>query len=137
MNTQTNNKIVSIEKYFEILGKESKLDAKETVQKEEMKNYLEDCQALEDKGLLPESARPSLAKYEQKMVELQDKPEDTRTSLEQAEIIKFQARMEQNQEEKEYGRVLNKKAGYVDAIVILVVLINVGFIIAMAILGNR
>lgn len=134
MNTQTNDKIISIEEYFNILGKESKLDAKETVQKEEMKNYLEDCQALEDKGLLPESARPSLAKYEQKMVELQEK--EKKTQLEQAELIKFQAKEEQKQEEKEYGRVLNKKAGYVDAVVILVVLLNVGFIIAMAILGS-
>ena len=138
MNILTNheNKLISVENYFNLLAKKSKLEVIEEVQMNEMKRYLTYCFELEKKGILPESALPSLAKYREKINALQEKEAEDLTRLESLEVENYQQSFH-NQEDENYKRTLHQKSGYVDAIIILAALLNVGFIIAMTILGNR
>lgn len=153
-NETETNVILPIDQYFEIIAKPE----------EEVKNILKDHQTnrafnnfealiLQAKGLekgeiLPESANFILPRYYQKIFELIEK--ENRTPREEILVTQYYNEMKPQEEQKnnivpmrtrtkeknDYYRPTSK-AGYIDATVILIMLLNIGFIVAMTILGNR
>ncbi len=136
MNTQQNEYIgVTTERYKELLEKEktTPLTIAEMAEKKEYENYFAARDDLDKKGILPTSAQEEHSKETMMAMEFANK--ETRTPSEENIVQLTFKEQNQNQELEEPSRKLSK-AGYVDATVILVVLLNLGFIIAMAILGR-
>lgn len=131
MSSQTN--LITTEKYFNILNQES-LKPEEIVQKESYEKYIKMCKQYD--GLISPAAQSILNDYNSRVMAIGTK--EAKTSHEESVLKDFQSAFENNEEQLSQSgptRTLTK-AGYVDATVILVILLNVGFIVAMTILGS-
>ena len=137
MNTQTT--IITTDEYFQLLSKENLSDI-EKIQKARYERYIKLSQQYED--LLSPAAQDILNKYNSKIGELSLK--EHRSSQEESKIQEFQSILETKQDSLKLVR--DKKinsniknfanAGYIDATIILTIILNVGFIVAMAFLGK-
>lgn len=164
MNTERERETIEIgmEEYFRLIAlPEEELqqilesDATKKVAFDRFEKYINQCEELEngngidhEGGLLPDSAKPILNLYQQ-YITTKLKEKETRTPREERLVEKYCK--EQNQTEDDKNNVVpirtrmkeqnyytpNNKAGYIDATIILVMLLNIGFIVAMTILGGR
>lgn len=132
MTIEPMNDIVTVEEYFAILAKKDGLTPKETMQKNHFEEFITNCEANPD--LLSPAAEDIYAKYKKYLAAISTK--ENQTPLEQGILIDYQKKVSEREEEQEYTRKLDK-AGYVNATIILVMLLNIGFIIAMALLGRK
>lgn len=127
--------LIPVEEYFRLASQEEELTPEETQQKEAFEEFIDYCTEYID--FLTPAAEAVYGKYKTHILGLNAKG-DKKTEKENKIVQFYDQHNTFLEEEKEetYGtsRKLSK-AGYVDATVILVVLLNVGFIIAMAILG--
>lgn len=132
MNSQNNNLITSSE-YFELL-KKTELTPIESSQKKSFEDFIKQCQKYEE--LISPASQSILTQYNTKSLELANN--ENRTSHEEAVLEEFKNGFIQNENLTQEGpsRKL-AKAGYIDAAVILTIILNVGFIVAMTILGAR
>lgn len=131
------NDIVTAEEYFAILASDGDLTPKDKMQKKRFEWFITNCEKNLD--LLSPAAEDIYAKYKNYLAALSEK--ENKTELEQGIVIEYQRKvLEMEKEEnvqEEYTRKLVNKAGYVNALIILVMLLNIGFIIAMALLGSK
>ena len=155
-NETETNIILPIDQYFELIAKpeeevqEFLKNPKNNIALTNFEYTIQKAEELEngnDKehegGILPESANFILPKYHQKISELKEK--ENRTPREEILVTKYYNEMEQK--EKQENNIVpmrtrtyyrpTSKAGYIDATIILIMLLNIGFIVAMTILGNR
>lgn len=145
MNTPTDLKpqdIVTVDEFFRLIALKEDTFKENTLylaQIETFRTFIKSCQELEAQGLEPESSTSYLNDFYRHAVKLQQMQEEERTELQQ-EVIKMVPE-ELLEKEKEMIRTRNIKpsnnSGYVNAFIILVVLLNIGFILAMTILAGR
>lgn len=123
--------IITLEEYRNLIAKEN-LTPVEMMQKEIYERFIEDQNELALRGIAPVSSEKLAAEHSQYAIELMNKPE--KTTHEEKVLISFQERLENKKSmEADYTRI-RKKAGYIDVAVLLVVILNIGFIVAMALL---
>ena len=137
MNSQTT--IITTDEYFQLLSKENLSDI-EKIQKAKYERYIKLSQQYED--LLSPAAQDILNKYNSKTRELVLK--ENRSIQEENKIKEFQSILEAKQDSLKL--VHNKKinssmknfanAGYIDATIVLAIILNIGFIVAMTFLGK-
>lgn len=136
MNTDPMDNIPTTEEYFAILAKENDLTPKEVIKKRRFEWFITNCEKNPD--LLSDATEDVYAKYKNYMITLSEK--ENKTPLEQETVNGYQQKIlemgKEENEEEVYTRKLNK-AGYVNATIILVMILNIGFIIAMALLGSK
>ena len=136
------NNVVTPEEYKELIAKDEPTPV-ELMKTKQYEDYLKSCQFLEEldlgfgTGLTPESAEPIIAKTNANKLKLLNK--ENKTKHEEEVLKEFKKTLENNQEEnltyKEEGPTRKlKKAGYIDITIILFAILNIGFIIAMAML---
>lgn len=150
MNEQPISKNIDItpERYFELIAKtEEELDnnAIYLLQIENFNKKINNFQELAEEGMLTEPSASILAEYNNLTRALLRK--ENRTAQEdeivsrivpeqidenQNNIVQMRTRTKKNQH-----YMPTNKAGHIDAVIILIMLLNIGFIIAMTILGNR
>lgn len=158
-NEQKTNVILSVEEYFKAIAlPENELEEflknpKNNIAFTNFENHIQMAEELDngngidqEGGILPDSASFVLQQFHQKVSELIGK--ENKTPREEALVKKYykQETTEEREnivplsrtrtKEKEYYTSTNK-AGYIDATIILIMLLNIGFIVAMTILGNR
>lgn len=135
MNTEQMNKIVTPEEYFTILAKKE-ITPKERSQKNIFEDFISNCEKNPD--LLSPAVEDIYSAYKRGMAKLFAK--ENKTPMEIEVVASYQRKIAEtkNQESNEENlvRTLNK-AGYVNATIILVMILNIGFIIAMALLGSK
>lgn len=135
MNTDPMDNITTAEEYFEILAKEKDLTPKEVIKKRRFEWFITNCEKNSD--FVSDATEDIYAKYKKHLVALSEK--ENKTALEQEAVNNYQQKileMEKRETEEGYTRKLDK-SGYVNATIILVMILNIGFIIAMALLGNK
>lgn len=130
MNTELIPQIVTPQDYFQILNKEENLTPKERSQKMLFENFIANCE--KNRNLLSPAVEDVYLEYQKELEKLYNN--SNLVKKEKQNIINFDLRKE---EQKEYTRKLTNKAGYINATIILVMILNIGFIIAMALLGNK
>lgn len=137
MNTDPMDNIPTTEEYFAILAKENDLTPKEVIKKRRFEWFITNCEKNPD--LLSDATEDVYAKYKNYMITLSEK--ENKTPLEQESVNVYQQKIletgKEENEEEAYKRTLNNKSGYVNATIILVMILNIGFIIAMALLGSK
>lgn len=127
--------LVTVEEYFAILAREGNLTPKDIMQKKRFEWFITNCEKNQD--LLSPATEDIYAKYKKCLVSLSLK--ENQTQAEKEIVIDYQRKVLEMEEEKEqeYTRKLVDKAGYVNATIIIVMILNIGFIIAMALLGSK
>lgn len=160
-NETETNIILPIDQYFELIAKpeeevqEFLKNPKNNIAFTNLEYTIQKAEELEngnnkehEEGILPESANFILPQYYQKISELKEK--ENRTPREEILVTEYYNEMKTQEEQEnnivpmrtrtkeknEYYRPTSK-AGYIDATIILIMLLNIGFIVAMTILGNR
>lgn len=147
MNLQKDN-IISFEEYTALCEKEVRTP-KEEMQIDGYKKYMQVRDYLqsvqvgnETMDLTPVSAQSEMNKANSYAMGLMDKP--NKTEHEEQVLEDFQSRLRDNQNDNNVQLLENEgptrklqKAGYVDAVVLLAVILNIGFIVAMSILGGK
>ncbi len=128
------NEIITVEEYFTLLSKTEELTPKEIMQKKIFEDFITRCE--ENSSLISPATESIYAEYKRKLASLVAK--ENPTPQEVTVITDFREKMESQEmnQEASYTRKLDK-AGYVSATVVLVILLNIGFIVAMALLGNH
>lgn len=130
-----NDSTVTVEEYFAILRKTEPLNPVEESKRNRFKDFLLMCE--KNALTLDQDSRDICTEYRKELAKLYYK--ENPTPLEKEEMETYEMKMNNSNtdtEENGYQRSL-LKAGYVDATVILVLLLNIGFIIAMALLGSK
>lgn len=150
MNEQPISKNIDITpaRYFELIAKteeELNSNAIYLLQIENFNKKINNFQELAEEGMLTEPSASILAEYNNLTRTLLRK--ENRTAQEdeivsqivpeqidenQNNIVQMRTRTKKNQH-----YMPTNKAGHIDAVIILIMLLNIGFIIAMTILGNR
>lgn len=131
MNTEIKNEPVTTSEYFSILEKQDKLTPIEINKKRFYENFITTCS--ENIDLLSPTTENIYKEYQKEMHRICIK--ENRTYYEEEALQNYQAKMLQ-EDDKDYVRKLSK-AGYVNATIIMVMILNIGFIVAMALLGNK
>lgn len=131
MNSQTN--LITVEQYFNILNQES-LKPEEIVQKASFEKYIQMCRTYE--SYLSPAAQSILSSYNAHVMAMGTK--ENKTSHEESVLKDFQSAFEKTDETlNQDGPVRTlTKSGYIDATIILAVILNLGFIIAMTMIGS-
>lgn len=133
INTQ-NNELISVEEYFNLLNQEE-LNEIQQFQKRRFENFIQNCENYLD--VLTDETKKVYADYQKGFSKLYTK--ENRTNHEENLLMSYERKMEEIKTDEvcdEYTRKLSK-AGYVNATIILVMILNIGFIIAMALLGSK
>jgi len=160
-NETETNIILPIDQYFELIAKpeeevqEFLKNPKNNIAFTNLEYTIQKAEELEngngkdhEGGILPESANFILPRYYEKISELKEK--ENRTPREEILVTEYYNEMKTQEEQEnniipmrtrtkeknDYYRPTSK-AGYIDATIILIMLLNIGFIVAMTILGNR
>ena len=132
-----NNNTVTTEDYFRILEQIEPLSPIDGSKKQRYRAFITMCE--NNLPFLDDESQQIYGEYKKELLRLYQK--NNPTPLEKEEMEVYESRMNNvntNEEEKGIGLSRTRsKAGYVDAVVILVLLLNIGFIIAMAILGSK
>lgn len=138
MNQEVLDNKVTPEEYFAILAQERDLTPKEVMQKRIFeKEFLENCEKYSYH--LSQATEDVYGEYHNKMAALISK--ENKTILEIEAVEKYQ-KWVLDVENKENNEVIvrklsNDKGGYINATIILVMILNIGFIIAMTLLGSK
>lgn len=124
---------ITTDEYFNILKQEN-LKPEDIIKKVSYEKYIKLCNEYEE--FLSPAAQSILNTHNSKTMELSSK--ENKTPYEDAVLNEFKSTFEQNQQQLNNDGPVRKlaKAGYVDATIILVVLLNLGFIIAVTIIGG-
>lgn len=133
MNMNSQDSLISVEEYFKILEKEN-LKPEELISKKSFEKYISLCKDYED--FLSPAAQSILNAYNSRVMNLNVK--ENKTAHEESVLTDFQSAFEATKEDLEQEGPVRRlaKSGYIDAAVILTILLNVGFIIAMTMLGR-
>lgn len=131
MDTNKKSFVVTVEEYFAILKKDGVLSPKEISQKNIFEKFMAECEKMSD--TLSPACQDICTEYRKEIAKLYYRRE--LTPLE-SEVLTHYESQKSTKEDLGYTRVFSK-SGYVDAVVVLVLLMNVGFIIAMILLGNK
>ncbi len=127
------NDIITSEEYKILIAKEN-LAPDEILKKDIYERFIKDQNQLDEVGLAPVSSEKVASEHTQNVMSLLDKPE--KTTHEEKVLNELKERLEKPTEnivEHDFTRT-RKKAGYIDVAVLLVVILNIGFIVAMALL---
>ncbi len=127
------NDIITPEEYKILIAKEN-LAPDESLKIDIYERFIENQNELDEVGLAPVSSEKVASEHTQNVMSLLDKPE--KTTHEEKVLNELKERLEKPAEnivEGDFTRKL-KKAGYIDVAVLLVVILNIGFIVAMALL---
>lgn len=133
MNMNSQDKLISVNEYFTILGQEN-LKPEDLIKKNSFENYINLCKEYED--FLSPAAQSILNAYNTRVMSLNVK--ESKTAHEENILKDFQEAFQTTKQDLEQEGPIRRlaKAGYIDAAVILTILLNVGFIFAMAMLGR-
>ncbi len=123
------NNLITTEEYFEILNKND-LTPEELRKKAYFEDFIKRCKKYE--AYISPAAQSILSEYNSKTMALDSK--ENKTIYEENVLKDFQAAFEDNLEINKTKKRKLVKAGYIDASIILAVLLNVGFIIALSLL---
>ena len=134
--TSFNDVVIDVREYFELLKKDH-LTPKELSQKNIFENRIRRCE--EYSSYISPATESIYSEYKKQMAALFTK--ENLTPFENEVLIDYQTRLSETDkggstEEDDYIKKL-AKAGYINATIILVMILNIGFIIAMALLGRR
>lgn len=138
MSIENLPEIPTVSEYMQIISKkdEKALSSEEESKKKVFEAYIEDCEFYENQfGMLSQATSDIYHRYKDELRKLQQKEKPSKLEVEVLE--KFKRKMENKNIDNNYTRKLTNKSGYINAIVILVMILNIGFIIAMALLGNK
>lgn len=135
MSTQIKDSIPTVQEYYDLIANPNPSPV-DLTKIRIYEDYMTMCRELDEKGLLPESAQKIVTEDRLHTMDLGTK--ENKTDHEEKVLSNFQSTFDnQNMGKENDGPVRQlTKAGYIDATVILVVILNVGFIIAMALLGR-
>ncbi len=140
MNIQTDNEkinnknsVTTLDEYLELLKKES-LSPIEMIEKKRFETFISNCQKYEE--FISPAAQSILNTYNSSVLSLVNK--NHKSKQEEEVLDRFQTSMEDNQKQISQNGPVRKlaKAGYIDATIILVALLNIGFIVAMFMLAK-
>ncbi len=104
------------------------------MKKDIYERFIQDQNELDEVGLAPVSSEKIASEHTQNVMSLMEKTE--KTTHEEKVLNEWKERLEkpaENVVEGDFTRT-RKKAGYIDVVVLLVVILNIGFIVAMALL---
>ncbi|MCI9280496.1 MAG: hypothetical protein HFJ02_06850 [Bacilli bacterium] len=127
------NDIITPEEYSNLIAKEN-LAPDEAMKKDIYERFIQDQNELDEVGLAPVSSEKIASEHTQNVMSLMEKTE--KTTHEEKVLNEWKERLEkpaENVVEGDFTRT-RKKAGYIDVVVLLVVILNIGFIVAMALL---
>ena len=126
-----NNKPIITEEYFEILSKQN-LKPEDIVKKNSYENFIKLCKKYEP--YISPAAQSILSEYNSRTMALDSK--ENKTAYEENVLKDFQSVFNEEENLENNNGPVRKllKAGYIDASIILAVLLNIGFIIALSIL---
>lgn len=143
MNTEQMDNIITVEEYTQLLNKEEELTPQEQIQVNSFENFIKNCEKYSN--YLSPAVERIYSQYQKELAKIYTK--EKRTKNENKVLVKFENQIlktenEENnvvnfENENQYTRKLTNKAGYVNATIILVMILNIGFIIAMALLGSK
>ena len=137
---------ISIERFFDLIAmteEEINSNAIYMLQIEEFKHKIKNFQEWEEASMLTEPALSLLQQFNQKARALLNKENRTVQEDEIVQQLTFDSddvqenAVTMSRVKKKQANVPTNKAGHIDAVIILIMLLNIGFIIAMTILGNR
>ncbi len=123
------NSVITPTEYSELIKLENPTPV-EQMQMKRYEEYIKDCDYLDDLMLLPTSAQDIYTKHNNNMLNLSSK--EVLSKKEQSVLSESQNNREK-QEVNGKTRVLAKD-GYIDVIVIIAVVLNIGFIVALTML---
>ena len=138
MNQEVLDNKITPEEYFTILSQERDLTPKEVMQKRIFeKEFLENCE--EHSYHLSQATEDVYGEYHNRMAALISKENKTLLEIEVLEKYQKWILERENKENNEeiVRKLSNDKGGYVNATIILVMILNIGFIIAMTLLGSK
>ena len=116
--------------YFKILEKKD-LNPEDLTSKISYEDFISHCQKYEE--YLSQAATDVLSAYNSKVMALTNK--ENKTDFEKTVLQNFQNPFDKEEKLSQEGPVRKlAKTGYIDAAIILVIRLNLGFIIAMTIL---
>jgi hypothetical protein len=130
MSTDFNGTTTTTEEYFKILERDH-LTPEEITKKDSYESFINNCKKYE--SLISPTAQSILSDYNSRVLGLGTK--GNRTPLEESAFDDFKKPF--NTEKEVEGPVRRlAKSGYIDATVILLVILNIGFIIAFTLLKS-
>ena len=138
MKIEQMNNIITVEEYIYLLNKKNELTPQEQIQVDSFENFIKNCEKYV--SYLSPAVKKIYYQYKKELAKVYTK--EKRINNENKNLIEFE-KLEENKRVVEfetinpYTRKLTNRAGYVNATIILVMILNIGFIIAMALLGNK
>lgn len=138
MNTKYMNNIITVEEYIELLNSENELTPQQIIQMNSFETFIANCEKYS--LYLSPAAEKIYSQYKKELAKIYTK--EKRTKHENNVLLNFEKKVlemnnNENENSEEFTRKLTNKAGYVNAAIILVMILNIGFIIAMALLGSK
>lgn len=132
MNMNSQIKPVTTEEYFTIINQDN-LKPEEVIQKESFEKYIQLCKQYE--SYISPAAQSILNDYNSRIMAMSTKENKT---IHEENILKdFQDSFTPANSIEQQGPIRKlAQDGYIDASIILTIILNVGFIIALAILGR-
>jgi len=139
MSKLDKNNVVTPEEYKELIAKEEPTPI-EIMKTKQYEDYIESCKYLEDldlgfgTNLAPTSSDKIVRDTNEIKLDLINK--EDKTEHEEKVLQEFKEKLENTKELEQVNGVSRKlkRTGYADIAIILVALLNIGFIFAMAIL---
>lgn len=123
--------VITPEEYSKIIEKEN-LTPKELIQKEQYERYIDYVKDLDSIGLAPTSSEPVMAEQNTRVARLMEK--ESKTSHEEEVLNNWKNDLEEVKVQTFSKNRQLKKAGHADIFILLYAILNIGFIIAMAML---
>ena len=127
---------ITVNQYFILLEKDpSELKPDEKIKIKSFNTFIRLCKKYE--SLISDAALDILKEYNSRIVSLTKK--ENKTTHEEQVLKEFQSALENSNEEVLANNSPTRKltkAGYIDATVILIILLNIGFIVAITIIGG-
>lgn len=127
--------LITVNEYFELLGK-NELTEKELNDKNNFERFIKECEEYPE--LISPAVSEVYSEYQKGLSKVYIK--DTKTSNEENLITSFESKLNEKNQELEEEQTLKRtldKAGYVNAIIILAMILNIGIIVAAFLLGSK
>ncbi len=125
------SELITPEQYFELLSKDQ-LTPKETIQKNSFEMFVRRCEELS--SLISPATEGVYATYLKGITKLYGK--ENLSAFEEKALQNYEEKLKIKKETGQKRKLTLNQAGTINAIIIFVMLLNIGFIIAMAILGR-
>lgn len=126
--------MITVDQYFRLVEKND-LNPEEKVKIGTFETFIRLCKKYE--SLISEAALSVLKEYNSKVMSLANK--ESKNSHEENILKEFNSSFEESSEKiVSVGAPTRKltKAGYIDATIILTILLNIGFIVAVTLIGR-